>query len=103
MEHVVESVIQNMSSVRLPQAKYIASLFSVLMVIQGKANFRNLNRYFTMHEQHFSRWHPRTFDFIADHRALLRHQLQADTECIAAIDASLNVLHLQDTRDKKTD
>jgi hypothetical protein len=88
MEQVVESVLQNMSSVKRPQAKFIASLFSVLMVFQGKANFRNLSRYCVMHEKRFSRWYRRTFDFIAFNRALLLHELPTDTECIAVIDAS---------------
>jgi len=77
-----------MSSVKQPQAKFIASLFSVLMVFQGKANFRNLSRYCAMHEKRFSRWYRRAFDFVTFNYALLRHELPADTECIAAIDAS---------------
>ena len=58
MEQVVESVLRSMSSVQRPQAKFIASLFSVLMVFQGKANFRNMSRYSVMHEKRFSRWYP---------------------------------------------
>ena len=60
-----------MSSVKQPQAKFIASLFSVLMVFQGKANFRNLSRYCVMHEKRFSRWYRKAFDFVAFNRALL--------------------------------
>lgn len=41
-----------------------------------------------MHEKRFSRWYRKAFDFVAFNRALLRHELPADSECIAAIDAS---------------
>ena len=77
-----------MSSVNLPQAKFIALLLSVLVVFQGKANFRNLSRYCVMHEKRFSRWYRKAFDFVAFNRALLRHELPSDGEYIAAIDAS---------------
>lgn len=77
-----------MSSVKQPQAKFITSLLSVLLVFQGKANFRNLSRYCVMHEKRFSRWYRKTFDFVAFNRALLRHELPSEGEYIAAIDAS---------------
>ena len=57
------------------------------MVFQGKANFRNLSRY-GMHEKRFSRGYRRSFDFVAFHWALLRRELPAETQYIAAIDAS---------------
>jgi hypothetical protein len=88
MEEVVKSVLRSMSSVKQPQAKFIGSLFWVLMVFQGKANFRNMSRYCDMHEKRFARWYRKTFDFAAFNRALLRHELPAGSECIAAIDAS---------------
>jgi hypothetical protein len=88
MEEVVKSVLRSMSSVKQPQAIFIASLFSVLMVFQGKANFRNLSRYCVMHEKRFSRWYRKTFDFVAFNRALFRLELPSDGEYIAAIDAS---------------
>jgi hypothetical protein len=77
-----------MSSVKQPQAKFIASLFSVWMVFPGKANFRNLSRYCVMHEKRLSRWYRKAFNFFAFNRALLRHELPAGSECIAAMDAS---------------
>lgn len=88
MEEVVKSVLRSMSSVKQPQAKFMVSLFSVLMVFQGKANFRNLSRYCAMHEKRFSRWYRKAFDFVAFNRALLGHELPSGGERIAAIDAS---------------
>ena len=64
MESLVENVLRNMSSVNRPQAAFMVSLLAVLMVFQGKANFRNLSRYCAMHEKRFSRWYRRSFDFV---------------------------------------
>ena len=77
-----------MSSVKQPQAKFIMSLLSVLLVFQGKANFRNLSRYCVMHEKRFSRWYRKVFNFVDFNRTLLRHELPPEGEYIAAIDAS---------------
>ena len=88
METVVESVLRGMSSVNRPQATFMVSLLAVLMVFQGKANFRNLSRYCAMHEKRFSRWYRRSFDFVAFNRTLLQHELPSDSPYIAAIDAS---------------
>ena len=88
MGEVVKSVLRSMSSVKQPQAKCMVGLLAVLMVFQGKANFRNLSRYCGMHEERFSRWYRKAFDFVAFKRALLRHELPADSACIAVIDAS---------------
>jgi hypothetical protein len=58
------------------------------MVFQGKANFRNLSRYCSLHEKCFSRWYRRSFDFVDFNRALLSHELPTEAKYIAAIDAS---------------
>lgn len=88
MEALVEKVLHGMSSVNRPQRTFVAGLLAVLMVFQGKANFRNLSRYCGMHEKRFSRWYRRTFDFVTFNRELLGTELPAGTERIAAIDAS---------------
>jgi hypothetical protein len=88
MEEVVKSVLRNMSSVKLPQRKFITLLLLVLVVFQGKANFRNLSRYCVMHEKRFSRWYRQKFDFVSFNEALLQHELPEKTERIAVIDAS---------------
>ena len=82
MEETVESVLRNMSSVNFPQQKFMTLIF------QGKANFRNLSRYCSMHEKRFSRWYRRSFDFVTFNHTLLRQELPSDTQYIAAIDAS---------------
>ena len=69
MEALVEKVLHGMSSVNRPQRTFVAGLLAVLMVFQGKANFRNLSRYCGMHEKRFSRWCRRPFDFVTRFRS----------------------------------
>jgi len=88
MEDVVKAVLNSMSSVKKPQRLFIAGLFSVLVVFQGKATFRNLSRYCHMHEKRFSRWYRKQFDFTLFNSRLIKHELPEEGERIAAIDAS---------------
>ncbi|VAW55768.1 Transposase, partial [hydrothermal vent metagenome] len=88
MENVVEAILISMSSVNKPQLLFMMNLFSVLVVFQGKATFRNLSRYCEMHEKRFSRWYRRHFDFALFNLRLIDHELEKDVERIAAIDAS---------------
>lgn len=88
MEGIVNSVLTSMSNVKKPQRIFLMGLFSVLIMFQGKATFRNLSRYSEMHEKRFSRWYRRTFDFAQFNALLIGHELPGDHERIAAIDAS---------------
>lgn len=88
MEEVVKTVLRSMSSVKRPQMLFMMTLFSVLMVFQGKATFRNLSRYCGMHEKRFSRWYRRPFDFLEFNCHLISHELPKQTNCIAVVDAS---------------
>ncbi len=88
MTTLVETILDSMSNVRKPQRKFMSALFAVLIVFQGKANFRNMSRYSSMSEKCFSRWYRRSFDFAQFNTALLRHESPDPGQFIAAIDAS---------------
>jgi len=88
MEAVVESILSSMSSVKKPQRTFLLTFFSVLMVFQGKATYRNLSRYCGFHEKRFARWSRRFFNFAEFNRKLLQHELPSEGERIAAVDAS---------------
>ena len=88
MDRVVKTVLDSMSMLNQPQKTFMALLFSTLIVVQGKANFRNMSRYCEMSEKRFSRWYRRTFDFQQFNERLVFGELAASNECIAAIDAS---------------
>lgn len=88
MEDVVEAVLRSMSNIKKPQRVFMASLFTVLMVFQGKATFRNMSRYSQMSEKRFSRWYGREFAFAEFNLQLMIRVLPRDSNYIAAIDAS---------------
>ena len=88
MEDLVDTVLHSMSNIKRPQRLFMAALFKVLLVFQGKANFRNMSRYSTLSEKHLRRWYVRTFEFAQFNTTLLSHTLSDDQDCIAAIDAS---------------
>ncbi|MDQ7075182.1 MAG: hypothetical protein Q9O24_08545 [Gammaproteobacteria bacterium] len=88
MEFVVESVLLSLSSIKKPQRLFLAALFSALMVFQGKATFRTLSRYSSLHEKRLSRWFRRSFDFAQFNGGLLQQELSQENDQIAAIDAS---------------
>ncbi len=88
MEQIVETVLQSMSNIKKPQRVFMASLFTVLMVFQGKATFRNMSRYSEMSERRFSRWYRKDFDFSQFNTNLQLHSLPKKKDRIAAIDAS---------------
>ncbi|WP_133296218.1 hypothetical protein [Zooshikella ganghwensis] len=76
-----------MSNVNKPQRTFIAALLATLIVFQGKATYRNMNRYSGMSEKRFSRWYSRSFDFALFNRRIIAHALP-ENDRIAAIDAS---------------
>lgn len=64
MVDTVKTALDSMSSAKKPQKKFITLLITVLIVVQGKANFRNMSRYSSMSEKRFQRWYRRAFDFF---------------------------------------
>ena len=88
MEHVVKTVLGSMSSVKKPQRVFMVYLFSVLIIFQGKATFKNMSRYSVMSEKRFRRWYKRDFDFAQLNIKLLSQTVFNKKPLIAVIDAS---------------
>ena len=88
MDTIVKTALDAMSSVKKPQKTFIALLLSALIVVQGKANFRNMSRYSLMSEKRFRRWYPRSFDFFELNSLMLKGISSKATTLIAALDAS---------------
>ncbi|RCV90730.1 transposase [Vreelandella rituensis] len=86
---IVNTVLQQMSSLKKPQRCFIRVLLPLLMCLRGRANFRNLSRYSDYHEKTFSRWYRRAFDFTEFNRLSLL-PLSEDTAVtlVAATDCS---------------
>lgn len=85
---LVEHVLEKMSDVSKPQRKFLVVLFSTILLMHGKVNFRNLSRYSKLCEKSFSRQFRKTFDFVLFNQLLLEHEVAPSHEKIAAIDCS---------------
>ena len=77
-----------MSNIKKPQKKFIDLLLTTLIVVQGKANFRNMSRYSPLSEKCFSRWYRRSFDFLSLNCLILKNIFSKANVLIAALDAS---------------
>ena len=88
MDNIVKTALDKMSKVKKPQKIFICQLLLTLIVVQGKATFRNMSRYSSMSEKRFRRWYRRTFDFFKLNCLMLSGVLSTTKEKIAALDAS---------------
>jgi hypothetical protein len=85
--HLIEPILQQMSSVAKPQRKFMFTLLTALTYLPGRVNFRNFGRYTPLSEKTFSRWFRRPFNFVA-FNLLSLNALLDNGEWVAAIDAS---------------
>jgi len=85
--HLIEPILQQMSSVAKPQSKFMLILLTALTYMPGRVNFRSLGRYTSLNEKTFSRWFRRSFDFVTFNLLSLK-DLTDKGEWVAAIDAS---------------
>ena len=69
-----------------PQRNFLLTLFTTLLVVRGKANFRNLSRYSDLSEKTYSRQFAKAFDAIAFNRQLLNDAIGTESERIVAFD-----------------
>lgn len=68
---LVETVLDRMSSITKPQRTFLIMVFTTLMYLPGKVNFRNLSRYSNGCEKTYARWFRRSFDFVEFNRLSL--------------------------------
>ena len=88
MDNIVKIALDKISKAKKPQKTFICQLLLTLIVVQGKATFRNMSRYSSMSEKRFRRWYRRTFDFFKLNCLMLSDVLSTTQEKIAALDAS---------------
>ena len=88
MENLLYVIMNKMSSIKKPQQNFMDHLFTVLSTFVGKANFRNLSRYCSLHEKTLARWFYRPFDYLEFNKLLLNTEIASAGEMIAALDAS---------------
>ena len=88
MDSIVKAALDAMSNIKKPQKKFIDLLLKTLIVVQGKANFRNMSRYSPISEKCFSRWYRCSFDFLSLNCLMLKNIFSKANVLIAALDAS---------------
>ncbi len=88
MVTLVKTTLNAMSSVKKPQKTFIALLLSALIVVQGKADFRNMSWYSSMDEKRFQRGYLGAFDVFAFNCLMPGGRHKKASSLIAALDAS---------------
>lgn len=84
----IEHILSQMSKVSKPQKKFLLILFSTIIMLRGRMNFRNLSRYSSLHEKSFSRNFRKSFDFTMLNHMMIIETIPETNRKIAAIDAS---------------
>jgi hypothetical protein len=80
--------ILNGLSISKPQRKFLLTLFTTILVVRGKVNFRNLSRYSDLSEKTYSRQFAKAFDAIYFNRQLINETIGTESERIVAFDPS---------------
>jgi hypothetical protein len=85
---IVNTILGQMSNISKPQANFLATLLTTVMLLRGKMNFRNLSRYSGLCEKTYSRQFRKHFDFVEFNRLAVSYTIPT-THCrIAAMDCS---------------
>jgi len=73
-------------NITTPQRKFLLTLLTTLLVVRGKATFRNLSRYSDLSEKTYSRQFAKAFDAIPFNRQLIDEAIGTESERIVAFD-----------------
>jgi len=82
---LAEKILQGLS-ISKPQRKFLLILFTTILGVRGKVNFRNLSRYSDLSEKTYSRQFGKAFDAIAFNRQLINKAIGTESERIVAFD-----------------
>ena len=84
----VKRILSQMSSISKPQQKFLLIVFSTIMIVRGRVNFRNMSRYSNINEKTFSRNFRKEFDFTLFNHQLISATIPETNRKMAAVDAS---------------
>ena len=85
---LLQSVLTRLKQTKAPQRKFVTHLFGLLLMLPGRATFRNMSRYSPYHERTFARWYDTNLDWVALNKAAIIEIVPADHEQALIIDAS---------------
>src|SRR5215475_12342017 len=85
---IVNNILKQMPAVGRPQRKFLVLLFSTILALRGRVNFRNLRRYSDYSERTIARQFRRAFDWPDFHQRVITTALHPQAEAISAQDAS---------------
>ena len=80
--------VLNRLCISKPQRKFLVILFTTILVVRGKVNFRNLSRYSDRSEKAYSRQFAQGFDFVAFNRQLINETIGTEGARVVAFDPS---------------
>ena len=85
--HLLDSVLARMK-LGQPARRFLREVLMLLIIVPGRATFRNLSRYSDYGEKTFSRWFRRELDWARLNVAAIRTVVPAEHEAMLAFDPS---------------
>jgi hypothetical protein len=73
---------------RKPQATFLVTLFSTMLIVCGKANFTTMSRYSELNEKTYRRQYQKEVDFAQLNRAVLNQGIAEGHRMLAVMDSS---------------
>lgn len=84
----LDSVLTGLKNISPGRRRFLCHLLGLLLMLPGRATFRNLSRYSLYHEKTFSRWFAKDFDWVSVNRAAIMQGVPAEHEHVLAFDPS---------------
>jgi hypothetical protein len=82
----LESVRTGLKNTSPGRRRFLCHLLGLLLLLPGRATFRNLSRYSVYHEKTFRRWCAQDFDWVSVNRAAIMQVIPAAHEHVLAFD-----------------
>jgi hypothetical protein len=86
--NLIDTIVGKMSTLSMPQRKFVTVLLATIQLLRGRMTFRNLSRYSELHEKTFARQFANAFDFADCNHLALTTALPSATTKIAAMDCT---------------
>ena len=67
----LDSILTGLKNTSPMGRRFLGHLLGLLLMLPGRATFRNLSRYSTYHEKTFSRWFAKDCDWVSVNRAVI--------------------------------